>query len=296
MRRIVHISDLHFGNNDPALLEPLRKAIEGINPHVLVISGDFAEHAGSAEFEQARDFLRTLPTPQITVPGNHDLAFYNFFQRATVGLATYKQYITDNLQPEYQDDEIAILGANTSRVWPIRGGSLSSLQLEQLTRDFAAIPEEKVRILVTHHPFDLPDAQGHRLIVGHARRAVAKLAPLVDILMAGHIHLSSAGSTATHYKTQGHAMTFVQAGTAVSNRNKGEANSFNSLRVTSAQERGKAVTVDRFTWRKESGEFDCKCSTAFRLESEGWARVQKEGKPDAPVQVEEGVETANGKA
>src|SRR4051794_31738382 len=236
MRRIVHISDLHFGNNDPALLQPLRKAIESIEPHFLVISGDLVKHASNAEFEQARNFLRTLPKPQMVVPGNHDLAFYNFFQRAAVGLATYKRYITDDLQPEYQDDEIAILGANTSRLWPIRGGNLSSLQLEQLARDFAAISEGKVRILVTHHPFDLPEAQGHRLIVGHARRAITRLAPLVDILMAGHIHLSSTGSTATHYKTQGHAITFVQAGTAVSNRNKGETNSFNSLRVTGVKE------------------------------------------------------------
>src|SRR3982751_6790266 len=159
MRRIVHISDLHFGNNDPSLLQPLRKAIEGIDPHFLVISGDLVEHASNAEFEQARDFLSILPKPQMIVPGNHDLAFYNFFRRATTGLATYKEYITDNLQPEYQDDEIAILGANTSRVWPIRGGSLSSLQLEQLAKDFASISDEKVRLLVTHHPFDLPDVQ-----------------------------------------------------------------------------------------------------------------------------------------
>lgn len=293
MRRIVHISDIHFGNNDPALLQPLRKAVETIEPHFLVISGDLVERASVTEFEQARDFLRTLPTPQMVVPGNHDLAFYNFFQRATVGLASYKKYITNDLQPEYHDDEIAILGANTSRVWPIRGGSLSSLQLEQLTRDFAAVPEEKVRILVTHHPFDLPEAQGHRLIVGHARRSINRLAPLVDILMAGHIHLSSTGSTAARYKTQGHAIAFVQAGTAVSNRNKGETNSFNSLRVTGAKEGGKAVTVDRFTWRKEEGEFHCHCSTAFRLESEGWAQVEKKVKPDAPVQVEEGMETSS---
>ncbi len=293
MRRIVQISDLHFGNNDPALLQPLKKAIESIEPHVLIISGDLVEHASNAEFENARDFLRALPKPQMVIPGNHDLAFYNFFQRVTVGLGTYKKHITDNLQPEYQDDEIAIIGANTSRVWTIRGGSLSSAQLEQLAKDFAAISEEKVRILVTHHPFDLPEAHGRRLIVGHARQAITRLAPLVDILLAGHIHLSSTGSTATHYKTQGHAMTFIQAGTAVSNRDKGETNSFNSLRIAGAKEGGKAVIVDRFTWRKETGEFYCKCSTEFRLASEGWARIQKEGKPDAPVQVEEGIETTS---
>lgn len=183
---------------------------------------------------------------------------------------------------------MAILGANTSRFWPIRGGSLSSLQLEQLATEFAAVPKDRVRLLVTHHPFDLPEGQGHKLVVGHARRSINRLAPVVDILLAGHIHLSSTGSTATHYKTAGHAMTFVQAGTAVSNRDKGETNSFNSLRVSSCRDGGKSVVVDRFTWKKEAGEFRCKHSTEFRLETEGWAERLTEVPADAELHEEAG--------
>ncbi len=291
MRRVVQISDLHFGNNDPLLLAPLRKAIEQIGPDVLVISGDFVEHASEGEFIAARDFIRTLPVPQILVPGNHDLPFYNLVSRATVGLSLYKKFITTDLLPRFEDDEICIFGANTSRVWPIRGGSLSSMQLEQLAAEFAAVPEDRVRLLVTHHPFDLPESQGHRLIVGHAKRSINRLAPLVDILLAGHIHLSSTGSTATHYKTAGHAMTFVQAGTAVSNRDKGETNSFNSLLLKGSEEGGKSLIVDRWTWRKDATEFYCKCATEYRLESEGWTRAErKEPVPaDAEVHVEPGV-------
>ena len=118
MRKVVQISDLHFGNNDARLLEPLRRAIEEIAPDVLIISGDLVEHASKAEFEAARDFLRTLPKPQMVVPGNHDLPFYNLFARATIGLSYYKSLITDDLSPKFEDDEIAIFGANTSRFWP----------------------------------------------------------------------------------------------------------------------------------------------------------------------------------
>jgi 3',5'-cyclic AMP phosphodiesterase CpdA len=289
MRKVVHISDLHFGNNDPALLAPLRDAIEAISPHVLIISGDLVEHATAEEFQQASDFLRTLPQPQIIVPGNHDLAFYNFAQRVLVGLGTYKRMITSDLQPHFQDDEIAIQGANTARVWPIRGGRLNTLQLEQLAAEFGAISPEHVRLLVTHHPFDLPPAQGHHLIASNAKRAIARLAPVVDILLAGHIHLSSSGSTATHYKTAGHAITFVQAGTAASNRYKGEVNSFNSLCIKGPCDGGKAVIVDRYAWGRESGEFCCNCSTEYRLESEGWARFQKPKPADEPVHEEAGI-------
>ncbi len=286
MRRVVQISDLHFGNNDPALLEPLRRAIVDIDPHLLVISGDFVEHATAEEFRAAHEFVEQLPQPQIAVPGNHDLAFYNVATRALTGLRNYKHYISDDSRPRFEDEEIAVMGANTSRVWQLRGGSLSSLQLQELFIEFAAVSPEKTRILVTHHPFDLPEGQQRRLIVGHARRSIARLAPTVDIMLAGHIHLSSTGSTATRYKTAGHAITFVQAGTAVSNRNKGEMNSFNSLKTFNGLEGGKAVVVERYTWKKEVDEFRCACSTEFRLESEGWARVE----PAAPVHEEPGVE------
>ena len=220
MRHVVQISDLHFGNNDLSLLAPLQQAITALAPHVLVISGDLVEHATKEEFHQARAFLDSLPSPQIVVPGNHDLPFYNLAERALFGLTRYKHFITPDTSPAYRDDEIAILGANTSRVWPIRGGSLSSTQLDKLEAQFAALPENLTRVLVTHHPFDLPPGQQSRLIVGHARRAIARLAPFVDVLLAGHIHLSSTGSTAARYKTQGHALAFVQAGTAVSRPTK----------------------------------------------------------------------------
>jgi 3',5'-cyclic AMP phosphodiesterase CpdA len=274
MRRVVQISDLHFGNNDPSLLTPLRDAIAAINPDVLVVSGDLVEHASKAEFRQARDFLETLPKPRIIVPGNHDLAFYNLAQRALVGLATYKKFITADTAPEYRDDEIAIIGANTSRIWPIRGGSLSSLQLARLEAQFSALPENLMRILVTHHPFDLPEDQQSRLIVGHARRSIAGLAPFVDVLLAGHIHLSSSGSTAARYKTQGHALAFVQAGTCVSNRNKGENNSFNSLRIGTGSNGEKATVVERFSWDKRLQSFTRQDSIEYQLGKAGWARCE----------------------
>jgi 3',5'-cyclic AMP phosphodiesterase CpdA len=281
MRRVVHISDLHFGNNDSSLLEPLCETIVNLKPDLVVISGDLVEHATRAEFLQARAFLDRLPQPQIVVPGNHDLPFYNFFERSLFGLDRYKNFITPNTSPEYVDDEIAVVGANTSRIWPLRGGSLSSSQLLRLETRFRAFPEYLTRILVTHHPFDLPAAQGGRLIVGHARRSVARLAPVVDILLAGHIHLSSTGSTATRYKTQGHAIAFIQAGTAVSNRNKGEENSFNLLRIAPTRVAQKAVSVDRFSWRKEEACFACQHSASYHLGKEGWAADKAE--PTAEV-------------
>jgi hypothetical protein len=45
-------------------------------------------------------------------------------------------------------------------------------------------------------------------------------------------------------------MAFVQAGTAISERNKGETNSFNVIRTGSAESHEKQIIVDRYSWTK----------------------------------------------
>ena len=73
MRKIVHLSDLHFGRVDAELLEPLRLCVEKIAPHLVVVSGDLTQRAKPEQFCEAKAFLDTLPLPQLVVPGNHDV-------------------------------------------------------------------------------------------------------------------------------------------------------------------------------------------------------------------------------
>ena len=240
MRLIAHISDLHFGYNDPLLAKALSRIAYANQPNVLVVSGDLVEHATDAEFQAARDFLDSLPGPQIIVPGNHDLPFYNLWRRFTEGLDKYRRFITDDLEPAFIDDELAIVGADSAHLYPVKGGKITDSQLDDLSRPLLKFPSGLIRVLVTHHPFDLPEPSNPHLLIGHSRRAVTRLAPVVDILLAGHVHLSSSGSTSTRYKLEGHAMAFVQAGTAISDRNKGETNSFNVIRTGSAESQREA--------------------------------------------------------
>ena len=95
MRRIVHLSDFHFGWSEPALAQVLCSTIANLKPDLTVLSGDFVEHATRSEFEEARKFVREVPGPKIMVPGNHDLPFYNYYRRVTQRLSLYREFITD---------------------------------------------------------------------------------------------------------------------------------------------------------------------------------------------------------
>ena len=69
-------------------------------------------------------------------------------------------------------------------------------------------------------------------------------------------------------------MAFVQAGTAISDRNKGESNSFNLIQAGCAENGEKQVIVHRYSWVKSDDRFECKDSEEFRLGKQGWAEFR----------------------
>src|SRR4051812_7134709 len=153
MRTIIHLSDLHFGRVNPALIDPLISTVREIKPNLIAISGDLTQRARSHQFQEARSFLDALPKPQIVVSGNHDIPLHNVFARFFEPLTKYKRYITDDLQPMYEDEEIAIIGVNTARSNVVKGGRINESQVSRLREKFCARGRGVVKAVVTHHPF-----------------------------------------------------------------------------------------------------------------------------------------------
>jgi 3',5'-cyclic AMP phosphodiesterase CpdA len=269
MRTLVHLSDLHFGRTDPALIDPLIKTINEINPDLVAVSGDLTQRARSSQFLEARAFLDALPRPQIVVPGNHDIPLHNLFRRFINPLDKYQRYITDHLQPVYMDEEIAVVGVNTARSLTIKGGRINEDQVARLREKLCALGEHVVKAIVTHHPFDLPEGHDDRDLVGRARMAMTGLAECgADLFLAGHLHLSHTGHTARRYNIKGHSALVVSAGTAASTRGRGEVNSFNVIRIEQPN-----ITVERIIWRPESASFAISSDEHFGHTSDGWVRM-----------------------
>ncbi len=64
MRTIVHMSDLHFGRVDDALLTPLWRAINEIAPDVVVVSGGLTQRARSSQFLPVFSFWEAANDPK----------------------------------------------------------------------------------------------------------------------------------------------------------------------------------------------------------------------------------------
>ena len=266
MRTLVHLSDLHFGRVDAAILDPLAALVSGLAPDVVVVSGDLTQRARAAEFEQASAFLERLPQPRIVVPGNHDVPLHRVWERFLSPLGKYRRHIGPDLEPAFVDDEIAVIGINTARSLTFKNGRINASQVEAIRRRLAPLDAALTKVVVTHHPFDLPHEPGNSKLVGRARLAMEAFAACdVDLLLAGHFHTSHAGNTSSRYEFPGYAALVVQAGTATSTRGRGESNSFNVLRIAWGE-----IAVQRHVWQPDVQAFALERTEHFQRKDARW--------------------------
>mgnify|MGYP003582245391 CR=1 FL=1 len=238
MARIAHLSDIHFGAHDPKIVAATEAWLQQHQPGLVVISGDFTQRAKRDQFRHASAWinrLRAAGMKLLVIPGNHDVPLYNLARRFGAPLRRYKRYISNDLCPFYEDDEIAILGLNTARSLTIKDGRINHDQMRLLRDRFARVTAEKTRILVTHHPlFAMPIGKGGELseAVGRHEDAVRAAAEAgIHIALAGHFHRTYAEAAQKMVAHAGGALV-IQAGTATSTRlRNAEPQSFNWLHV-----------------------------------------------------------------
>jgi 3',5'-cyclic AMP phosphodiesterase CpdA len=270
MRTLVHLSDLHFGTVRQEIVLPLLSLLERIQPDLVAVSGDLTQRARKEQFAAAREFLDAMPFTRIVVPGNHDIPLYNLFARFASKLARYRRYISDELEPFYSDPEMAVLGINTARSATFKGGRVNSRQVARMQERLGPL-DGVTKVVVTHHPFDLPEAYPDKALVGRARRAMQRLAGSgIDLFLAGHLHIGLSEPTALRFQIGGRSPLMIQAGTALSSRVRGEANSFNVIRIQHPN-----ISVSRLAWRSDLKAFVSTHADYFRHTEAGWARGSK---------------------
>lgn len=261
MKRILHLSDLHFGRTRPDLLEPLVALVNDLGPDLIAISGDFTQRARVSQFQEAAAFVQRLEAPVLAVPGNHDTPLDNVAVRMLDPWGRYRRYISRELEPQYVDDEVAIVGVNTVNRFSWQRGRIGRHTLARVCAAFEGRRDGRAHIAMLHHPLDhLPEVE-KRLMRG-ARGAVAELGRCgADIVLSGHLHNARTVPLAAAPR-----VLFVQGGTGLSTRLRGEPNNFNLLRVSASR-----VEIDRYG-AHERPAFEVISRACFDRTPEGWVQ------------------------
>ncbi len=191
MSLLLHISDTHFGTEDPPVVAALQRLATTLRPDVLVFSGDITQRARSAQFAAARAFCDSLGIERLlALPGNHDIPLFNLPARLLDPYGGYRDAFGDELEPELEGDDLLLLGVNTTRPARHKNGEVSTAQVARVARRLETARREQLRVVVTHQPAcvmreeDEPD----RLRGGHAAIQAWSRAG-ADLVLGGHIHL-----------------------------------------------------------------------------------------------------------
>ena len=228
MSAVLHISDPHFGTEQPQVVEALVALAVRERPDLVVLSGDITQRARPEQFRAARAFVDRLGAPLLAIPGNHDIALFNLWERLVRPYASYAEVFGADLQPVHTSPQLLVLGVNTTRAWRHKNGEVSTAQVRRVAQLLAAATPQQLRVVVVHQPAAVPrPADRADLLRGHRAAVQAWAAAGADLVMGGHIHLPFTQEMPGERRR----LWVVQAGTAVSSRIRpGAPNSVNIVR------------------------------------------------------------------
>ena len=275
MSVVLHISDTHFGTEQPRVVEALVALAAQQRPDVVVLSGDITQRARPAQFRAAKAFVDRLGAPVVAVPGNHDIALFDLWARFTRPYARYARAFGAELEPVHAAPDLLVVGVNTTRAWRHKHGEVSAAQIDRVASLLTAASAQQLRVVVVHQPAAVTRAEDHvNLLRGHQAALRAWSAAGADLVLGGHIHLPYT------LAQQGLArrLWVVQAGTAVSSRIRLEApNSVNILRwgassgaraerARAGSAAGESCLIEQWDFARQEHAFVRTAVTAFEPE------------------------------
>ena len=227
MRRIAHLSDLHFGTVTDGIIDRLLSSMRNVEPDVVVITGDLTQRARKSQFLAAKAFLAALPCPYVVVPGNHDLApLYRPFTRALNPFGRYRRYIHPETHMLYVDDELLVIGLNTADPFRWKEGGAAAHQLRWLKSALELHPG-RTPVICSHHP--IAGFENGRERARFTKLIQAIVRSDAHLCLSGHLHQSYSGVNTDSFAHG--SVLVVHASTASSHRLRGHANAYNEVEL-----------------------------------------------------------------
>jgi 3',5'-cyclic AMP phosphodiesterase CpdA len=233
LHKVMHVSDLHFGTETPAVCVALRALIDEQDPGALIVSGDLTQRAKPSEFEAAAQFLHDAAQGRalLAVPGNHDLPLFRFVERAAAPYRLFSRHFGSAGRVQCHDlGAFRLVLIDTTRVFRHKRGTSDEEQVAHVEAALTSAPHKAVCAVVCHHPLPAFSDQGERFRGAFASELMAETAVErwaqagLDLVFCGHTHHARVlRLTSAHAHT--HTPWLIQAGTSLSRRQRNEPNS-----------------------------------------------------------------------
>lgn len=230
MIRLFHVSDLHFGRQDQAAIDWFAATVHEERPAAVICTGDLTQRAKRAEFEAASRYLETLPVPVTIEPGNHDLPYFNPYERF---VRPYRRYgrLERLIERPLDIANVIVVPLKTTARFQLRHnwswGVVGRRSLSKTLALLEAAGDDHVKLVACHHP--LIDREG-----GHSSGKTIRGREALDALAAAGAHAVLSGHVHTpfdlHVPAGGTTIRKIGAGT-LSERVRESPPSFNEIRV-----------------------------------------------------------------
>jgi 3',5'-cyclic AMP phosphodiesterase CpdA len=190
---LFHVSDIHFGAENRAALAAVEQAIVREAPDALLCTGDLTQRAKHREYEAAARWFGALGLPVLVDPGNHDLPYYNLWERFTDPYRRYNR-LRAGLGSVFESDDVVLVPLNTTvrvqRRFPWSDGVVTRRALGETLAALKALEGDPRSIVVTaHHPLLGPADGARNPTVGGDAAFAAIAAAGADAIVTGHVHV-----------------------------------------------------------------------------------------------------------
>ena len=229
MPRIFHLSDIHFGLEDTAMLAWVKQRIADERPDAVAITGDLTMRARFREFAAATAWVASLDLPVTVEVGNHDLPYFNLPERF---FDPYRRFraIESLIERVIPLPGVAIVPLKTTAraQWRLNWskGWVTGDALRETLDRIDALPPGTMALVAAHHPLVETGTHGTALTRG-GQRAMEEFAkrPVLAVL-SGHVH----DPFDLEHQTSAGPVRMIGAGT-LSKRIRSTPASFNDLLI-----------------------------------------------------------------
>ncbi|USU13177.1 metallophosphoesterase [Sphingomonadaceae bacterium OTU29THOMA1] len=245
MITLFHVSDVHFGAEDPEAIAWFGERVAEEKPDAVIMTGDLTMRATRREFERGGDWLRSLGVPVTLEVGNHDIPYYwDPFRRL---FAPYQRYVAIEKMIEAELDlpGVTIVPLKTTARaqwrWNWSKGRVSPGSLRRALAMIAQTPRGNLIFVAAHHPLVEGGTKGTAK-TRHGDSAMTALAEAgAHAVLSGHVH----DPFDVPVERSGRTIRMIGAGT-LSKRVRNSRPAFNEIRLTD----GKFETIARTMGRE----------------------------------------------